>query len=100
MPNASITNSFSEPGCDFFGVQYATKGHCLSKVIEISSLYESWVKKQLSPQDFAIYQDENHEGNEEMCMDLRDHWYDACQDEIDKVIDEVLPVLTKEPVMA
>ena len=91
MPDAQISNSFSEPGCDFFGMQLATAGRCLSKCLEINPLYDIWVKKTLSPEDFAIYEDESHEQNEDISEATREQWYECYYD----VIEEALSPLTK-----
>lgn len=91
MPNAHLTNQFSEPGCDFYGMQLATKGFCLSKCLEISALYDTWVEETLSPEDLAIYKDESHERNDDITENIRDRWYEIYYE----VIDDALSPLTK-----
>ena len=93
MPNAEIVNNFSEPGCDFAGVQFASGGVCLSKCIEISPLFNTWVEKQLSPEQLLVYKDEDHADHEELYEDLRDHWYDAQDDVIDEELSSFMNAL-------
>ena len=92
MPNAEIVNTFEEPGCDFFGMQYATKGVCTSRCLDISSLFDPWVIKQLSPKDLVIYKDENHPHHEEVVDNIRDVWYDNAPEVIEEAL---VPVLTQ-----
>ena len=93
MPNAEIVNRFSEPGCDFAGVQFANGGVCLSKCIELSPLFESWAEKQLSPEQLLVYKNEDHKDHEELYEDLRDHWYDAQYDVIDEELSSFMNAL-------
>ena len=76
LPGAEIICGFSETGCDFYGVTLAQDGSAVEACEEFSSLKESWVEKNISPEKLAIYKDEDHEQWEEVDDEIRDEWWD------------------------
>ena len=104
MPQATITCSFNEPGCDFFGVIYAKDGRASVRYATLSDVRDSCWKQHFSKDDFAIYKDEDHELHDEVFEKFNDYWRDnegevlaeAVQPMIDEMIYELeVPLVVK-----
>lgn len=93
MPNAAITNIFDEEGCDFCGIQYAIKGTCFSRHSDITSIRDTWIEKDLSPEDKLVSNNPTHERYDEVLELIYERWNECGWETVnilqEKMLDEM-----------
>jgi len=89
MPEATIVNTFQEPGCDFYGVQLARNGECNSRCKDISALKEDWIKRNVEAPKVLIYENEDHEEHDDVRDLIDDLWWDASDEVINEACEEL-----------
>jgi len=81
MPNAEIQCFFIEPGCDFYGMTYATKGSSATRVEDIDSLRSVWLSQNYTEEQI---------NNEDLEEEISEAWYevnyDKCADSADRIL--------------
>ena len=86
MPNADISCTFAEPGCDFYGLTVAKDGMASTSDACLSALKGEWIQRTLSPDKLAIYNNEDHEDHDDLVESLDEQWWDVESDEMDRAL--------------
>lgn len=86
LPNAFISCTFSEPGCDFYGITEASEGLASTRDGVLSDVRTEWIQRTLSAEELAIYENEDHDEYDDMYESVLERWFEVEADELDKAL--------------
>ena len=84
IPGAQIRNTFSEPGCDFYGFSQVNELTAHTHIGDISTIRDEWIKANFSQEQIEIFNDENHEDHYEVYDEIFEAWWDVETDQLDR----------------
>ena len=88
-PDATISLTYSEPGCDFCGVTTYINGVVTDKTLSISTVKDAWVKRTQSAATQAILNNEDHDQYDDVNELVLEAWWEVEGEEIAKAIEYI-----------